>query len=564
MEHIENEFEASDRLHESMLLSMKTSPESVPSIQKDSGAAAIPTTATEALDMGNGWPESMVEEFMTLIEMGTFTYHKKSEVAPGEKILKNKWIFKDKGDRKKTRLVAAGYLQQFGTDYFESYSAVVASESFRVGIALNAYTGHDLIKYDAKNAYVMSDLSLEEQQWMFQPDHLEVKHDDDAIAVLLKAIGVEIPTCEEGDELILRLRKSLYGLVAAGRLFNKYVVAWALRIGFMQLRTDECIFIFDKEVKLSDGTTQRFTIILFIYVDDCMMDPSSKEAAKWFDTQWKLTFKSSANSGGIADFILGIRIRRNRALKTITLTQTHYIEDLARIYGQDTGRDYETPMATTFDPTYEPELPHIDLVKFPYRRIMGKLLFTPTRPDVACSVNELTRHMEHPQSKHWDAALRIVRYLYVTKEMGLTYCGALPSYVQNKVLGHSDATWASDKETSKSRAGWVIKLNGASVMWGSRMIHTVCMSSAESETSAAVMCTKDMLNMRLLLWELGYEQIGSSPISADNQATVKSASGNAQSKQSKYYQMRALFLRHYVRLGKIHFGYIPGAERIAD
>jgi hypothetical protein len=70
--------------------------------------------------------------------------------------------------------------------------------------------------------------------------------------------------------------------------------------------------------------------------------------------------------------------------------------------------------------------------------------------------------------------------------------------------------------------------------------------------------------MRLLLWELGYEQIRSSPISADNQATVKSASGNAQSKQSKYYQMRTSFLRHYVRLGKINFGYIPGAEQIAD
>ena len=148
--------------------------------------------------------------------------------------------------------------------------------------------------------------------------------------------------------------------------------------------------------------------------------------------------------------------------------------------------------------------------------------------------------------------------------MGLTYCGALPGYVQNKLLGHSDSTWASDKETSKSRAGWIIRLNGASVIWGSRMIHTVCMSSAEAETSAAVMCAKDMLSMRLLLWELGYEQTGSSPISADNQATVKSASGNAQSKQSKYYQMRTSFLRHYVRLGKINFGYIPGAEQIAD
>ena len=52
--------------------------------------------------------------------------------------------------------------------------------------------------------------------------------------------------------------------------------------------------------------------------------------------------------------------------------------------------------------------------------------------------------------------------------------------------------------------------------------------------------------------------------SSDNQATVKSASGNAQSKQSTYCQVRKSFLRHYVRLGKTHFGYIPGAERIAD
>jgi hypothetical protein len=96
-----------------------------------------------------------------------------------------------------------------------------------------------------------------------------------------------------------------------------------------------------------------------------MLDSSSKEATAWFDQQWKLTFKSSANSGGIADFILGVRIRRNRALKTTTLTQTHYIEDLAGRFGQTTGRDYETPMSTTFDPTYDPELPLLNLVEFP-------------------------------------------------------------------------------------------------------------------------------------------------------------------------------------------------------
>jgi histone deacetylase 1/2 len=123
---------------------METSTASSPLSHIGTAAAVVPTTAEEAMDMGNGWPESMIEEFMTLVEMGTFTYHKRSEVLNGEKLLKSKWVFKDKGDRKKARLVAAGYLQRFGMDFFESYSAVVASESFRVGIALNAFTGHDL------------------------------------------------------------------------------------------------------------------------------------------------------------------------------------------------------------------------------------------------------------------------------------------------------------------------------------------------------------------------------------------------------------------------------------
>ena len=96
------------------------------------------------------------------------------------------------------------------------------------------------------------------------------------------------------------------------------------------------------------------------------------------------------------------------------------------------------------------------------------------------------------------------------------------------------------------------------------MIPTVCLSSAESETTAAVTCVKDILSLRLLLWELGYEQPGSTPIYDDSEATIKSATGNAQSKQSRYNQMRTSFLRHYVRLGKINFNFVKGSEQSAD
>ena len=53
----------------------------------DPTTAAIPTTAQEAFEVGDSWPESMVEEFVTLVEMGTFTYHKRSEVEHGERLL---------------------------------------------------------------------------------------------------------------------------------------------------------------------------------------------------------------------------------------------------------------------------------------------------------------------------------------------------------------------------------------------------------------------------------------------------------------------------------------------
>jgi hypothetical protein len=528
--------------------------------------AVIPTTAEEAFALGDDWKLSMIDEFLSLINMGTFTYHISAETR-SDPVLSCKWVFRIKEDgRKKSRLTARGFLQQKGIDYFESYASMVASASFRIGMALNAFTGNKLRKHDAKNAYCMADLPPEEQVWMKQPPGLEIRGgQSDDIAQLLRQMGVHIPG-KEGEELVLRLRKSLYGLVSAGRLFNKFIVAWALRCGFIQLRTDECIFVYTETRVLSDGSLSTLWVItLFVYVDDALSDNSSDAACLWFDKKWDSTFKSSQGSGGIADCMLNIKINRCVAEKTITLTQSHYIEDMATKFDQTTGRNYETPMAVNLDLSFD-ESQTVLPASVPYRQLIGSLLFTSTqtRADTAMPVNELARYMEKPQQKHWDAGLRVLRYLYLTKELGLTYCGALPPYVLNKLFANVDATWASCKQSSLSRAGWLIKFNGAAIIWGSRMIPTVCLSSAESETSAAVMCVKDILYLRLLLWELGYQQPGSTPIYEDSEATIKSVTGNAQSKQSRYYQMRTSFLRQYVRLGTINFNFTKGSEQIAD
>lgn len=47
-----------------------------------------------------------------------------------------------------------------------------------------------------------------------------------------------------------------------------------------------------------------------------------------------------------------------------------------------------------------------------YRRLLSRLIYlTVTRPDLTYSVHVLSQFLHEPRQEHWDAALRVVRYL---------------------------------------------------------------------------------------------------------------------------------------------------------
>jgi hypothetical protein len=60
---------------------------------------------------------------------------------------------------------------------------------------------------------------------------------------------------------------------------------------------------------------------------------------------------------------------------------------------------------------------------FPYQSMVGGLLYLSltARPDVAQSVSVLSRFMSCPGKEHCEAAKQIVKYLYDTKDYGITY-----------------------------------------------------------------------------------------------------------------------------------------------
>jgi len=55
-----------------------------------------------------------------------------------------------------------------------------------------------------------------------------------------------------------------------------------------------------------------------------------------------------------------------------------------------------------------------ELLKVPvkYRRLVGRLIYlTVSRPDIVLSVSTLSQYIQDPRKPHWDAAIRVLKYI---------------------------------------------------------------------------------------------------------------------------------------------------------
>ena len=146
---------------------------------------------------------------------------------------------------------------------------------------------------------------------------------------------------------------------------------------------------------------------------------------------------------------------------------------------------------------------------YAYKSLMGTLLFAcHTRPDVTYAVNALAAFMQNPGMVHYLAALRVLRYLHCTSDLGLTYSakgnerlfafhkfnGALHTIKSSimEFFGYVDSDWATDMDDSRSISGFANIFGGAAVSWGSKKQPTVALSSSEAEFMAATESVKDV------------------------------------------------------------------------
>ena len=126
------------------------------------------------------WEYALAEELTTLHEAGTWEL---VEPLPGVNIVRSKWVFKAKKDvdgniaHKKARLIAQGFSQIPGINYFNTYAPVACLASIWMILALVAQNDMQIHQIDIKGAYLNGELNNDELIYMHQsPGYTSKEH----------------------------------------------------------------------------------------------------------------------------------------------------------------------------------------------------------------------------------------------------------------------------------------------------------------------------------------------------------------------------------------------------
>ncbi|PKI39757.1 hypothetical protein CRG98_039802 [Punica granatum] len=134
-----------------------------------------------------------------------------------------------------------------------------------------------------------------------------------------------------------------------------------------------------------------------------------------------------------------------------------------------------------------------------YRHLIGRLLYlTITRPELCYPVHILSQFLQDPRQGHWDAAMRVLRYLKQSPGQGIFL---RPTSLS--LTAYCDADWVSCPMTRRSLTGYFITLGGSSISWKTKKQTTVSKSSAEAEYRAMAATISELLWLRCLLSSLG-------------------------------------------------------------
>ncbi|CAI7870158.1 unnamed protein product [Closterium sp. NIES-53] len=296
-----------------------------------------------------------------------------------------------------------------GVDYFQTFSPTMKMTTLWVLLHVAAQRDYELHSLDFSTAFLRG--SLHEEIWLRRPP----------------GFTGSFPAGSQWS-----LRRPVYGLRQAPHKWQDTLRTTLAALGFAPSTADPSLFL------RTDTSLPPFYAL--VYVDDLVFATADTGALTLVKSEPQK--RHTCTDLGELRSYLSLQITRDRARRTITLTQSHMVHQVFQRFRFQFSSPQPTPLSTSHSLSAPPSNESVEPSGL-YPKLVGCLMYlmTCTRSDLAYPLSLLARYVAPGRHRkvHWDAAKRVLCYLCSTSGMGLMLGG------RGRVVltGHVDASWCN-------------------------------------------------------------------------------------------------------------------------
>ena len=395
-------------------------------------------------------------------------------------------------EKVKARYCAKGYSQVEGLHYKSSFAPVASATAVRTIMYIACEYGWPLHHLDVSTAFLNADIEPDIELYIDPPPCITLK---------------------PGERL--RLRKGLYGLVQGSARWAMLLAETLRRLGFKRCHSDSSVYSRDDH---------RGKTMMAVVVDDFCLTANSIDAVNCAKAEIKAIWDCTDFDD--LDWFIKIHVQRRKSTGRMRLSQKTYIQGMVDRYLTRRGRTFtkiDTPMdpklrlSTSMSPVSESD--KLEMRRnIPFRQLLGSLQYARlTRPDAIQAISSVAKFSTNPGMPHYEAGIRVLRYLHTTQNHCLDYksSGLAPGQPWN-IEVYVDADWANDPDFRRSRSGFIIMANNNPISFGSGLQPKTSSSTPVAEYVALASAVKELIWLKQLLRELNVGVIEPVTVYEDN------------------------------------------------
>ena len=463
--------------------------------------------------------QAIAKEFNDLIAIGTFTG---IEVPNNRKAISSRIVLKVKHradgafDKYKARLVARGFLQKLGVDFFSTFSPMATLTSIRILLAIAVHNNLDIVHADIPQAFLKA--RLDTDIWLQLPPGITFKDKDGKILKCVKLI------------------RSLYGLRDSPSNFNKELVRFMKSAGFKQLECDKCVFFH------LDEATKKF-VLVGCEVDDLII--TGNDAACIARFKKKLMDDYNVTDWERIASFLGVNMDYDLDSGVLAMDVKSKIEKLFEDHSiLNVLKNVKAPTPITEENLNVPDVykqkwaPVDHYICDKYASINGAIIYMSItcRPDITFAIGKTSRGMHQPTPAHVAALKHLISYMWKTRDFkfryfssgcnvrshlrGITAQDASISFYAGSdgqqtdpAVGFADANFAHvSDEQRKSISGYCFFMFFCLICWRSKLQTVTAQSTHEAELIAVALASNELIWIRKFMIEIGFAIGACSPI----------------------------------------------------